>query len=445
MKSRPCTRGQVNDALEGADVPERKANTLFGGAVRRFPRHSAIRLTAVIALAATISVVPGTAYATPPPSSVATSTGYGSAIARKQAERAEALEDLEQLRNALSDKITDYVEITRNIEQTSAEMEGVVDDIAIGDLELARVEESVRQRAVQLYRGDRMSMFEILLGAQSLPDLMSRASYLVRVSDYDRRLLKELRLTRSENEWLREYLDSRRDRLARLQALADVQRESIEADMAHQEGRARALGEDIAALMRQQEAAAAAASAYVGSAPSTGYIPDMLVSDTVFRASASMTATEVQAFLEMQPGRLKDYSGPDHAGQVKTAAEMIAEAAVAFNVSPKVILVVLQKEQSLLGDATPTQTSYDWAMGCGKADSRTFYEYQGFGNQIWGGADKLSHNAEPWQPGTVMTIDGSTVRPANSSTYSLYKYTPHLRGTMSFWLLYWRYFGDPLR
>jgi len=43
-----------------------------------------------------------------------------------------------------------------------------------------------------------------------------------------------------------------------------------------------------------------------------------------------------------------------------------------------------------------------------------------------------------------MTIDGSAVYPTNSATYSLYKYTPHLRGTTSFWLLYWRYFGDPL-
>ena len=34
--------------------------------------------------------------------------------------------------------------------------------------------------------------------------------------------------------------------------------------------------------------------------------------------------------------------------------------------------------------------------------------------------------------------------PTNSATYSLYKYTPHFRGTMSFWMLYWRYFGDPL-
>jgi hypothetical protein len=43
-----------------------------------------------------------------------------------------------------------------------------------------------------------------------------------------------------------------------------------------------------------------------------------------------------------------------------------------------------------------------------------------------------------------MKIDGSTINPANSATYSLYKYTPHFRGTRSFWMLYWRYFGDPL-
>lgn len=406
--------------------------------------HRVSRATASAVVVALLFVQVTVAFAEPSPSTTTSFSPLGSAIELKQEERDKALAQLERLRKALAAKITDYVEITRNIEQTNAEMNDVSGDIVQADIALEKLEQQVQDRAVQLYRGDRMSMFEILLGAHSIPDLMARASYLVRISDYDRRLLQELRVTRSENEWLREYLRTRRDRLKRLQALADVQREDIEADMEFQENRSKQLGEDVAALMRQQQAAQAA-SAYSGGAPATGYIPDMLVSDSAFRAYASMTATEVQAFLDEQPGALKSYVGRDHAGQTKTAAEMIAEAATAFSVSPKVILVVLQKEQSLLGDASPSQNQYDWAMGCGKTDSRTFYQYQGFGNQVWGGADKLSHNATPWHPGIEMNIDGSVVRPANSSTYSLYKYTPHLRGTMSFWLLYWRYFGDPLK
>jgi len=125
-------------------------------------------------------------------------------------------------------------------------------------------------------------------------------------------------------------------------------------------------------------------------------------------------------------------------------AQMIAEAAKGWRINPKVILVKLQKEQSLLADTSPSRNQYNWAMGCGKADSRTFYQYQGFGKQIWFGASKLDKNAGPWHPGISMKIDGSRIHPTNSATYSLYKYTPHFRGTKSFWRLYWRYFGDPL-
>ena len=126
-----------------------------------------------------------------------------------------------------------------------------------------------------------------------------------------------------------------------------------------------------------------------------------------------------------------------------TAAQMIADAASAWGVSPKVILVTLQKEQSLISDSSPSQRALDWAMGCGKMDSGTLYQYQGFGNQIWGGARALSKNQGNWHAGITLTIDGTAVSPSDAATYSLYRYTPHFHGNTLFWRLYWRYFGDP--
>jgi hypothetical protein len=79
-------------------------------------------------------------------------------------------------------------------------------------------------------------------------------------------------------------------------------------------------------------------------------------------------------------------------------------------------------------------------MGCGKADSHTYTQYKGFGNQIWWGAQKLNKNASPWRSGVVMHIDSSVVNPTNSATYSLYKYTPHVHGATMFWTIWWRYF-----
>jgi hypothetical protein len=69
---------------------------------------------------------------------------------------------------------------------------------------------------------------------------------------------------------------------------------------------------------------------------------------------------------------------------------------------------------------------------------------QGFGNQIWWGAQKQNKNALDWRPGAYEPVDGTKVFPTNEGTFAQYRYTPHFSGVMSFWMIYWRYFGDPL-
>jgi carbohydrate-binding DOMON domain-containing protein len=168
-----------------------------------------------------------------------------------------------------------------------------------------------------------------------------------------------------------------------------------------------------------------------------------VISEAAFLAAGSMSAEGIQAFLNGQAGDLKSYSGPDHNGATRTAAQMIAEAASAWGVSPKVIIATLQKEQSLISRAGASQYALDWAMGCGKAESYTISSYKGFGNQVWNGARVLMKNRAGWRAGAMLPIDGSAVYPTNAATYTLYRYTPHFAGATSFWRLYWRYFGDP--
>jgi hypothetical protein len=270
--------------------------------------------------------------------------------------------------------------------------------------------------------------------------LFERFTYVVAASYYDTRMVTELRLARQESMWLKENLDERVDQLIGLQEEADLQREQIESDIAAQEEKAASIGEDLARFMREQ----GEAQSFQGSSPDGRFSPDTVISETNFRDSSSMSLVDIQAFLEKQPGSLSSFVAPDHMGEMKSAAQMIHDAALRWGVSPKVILVTLQKEQSLLSRANPAQRACDWAMGCGKMDGRTLNRYQGFGNQVWYGAASLSKNAGRWRTGSTLNIDGNIVQPSSSATHALYRYTPHIRGTMSFWLLYWRYFGDPL-
>lgn len=186
---------------------------------------------------------------------------------------------------------------------------------------------------------------------------------------------------------------------------------------------------------------------------------DDVISDENFRGSYSMTQQEIQEFLNTQPGVLKSYSAPDYAGKVKPAAQIIYEAAVAWNVNPKVILATLEKEQSLIGvgvhakTATHSHGTYEYhlpkAMGCGIFAGST-NTYPGFGNQVWNGARKLSTYEVTfgWKPGKTMLIVPDTgptkitIVPQNAATFAQYTYTPHEHGVKLFWTIYERWFGD---
>ena len=138
-----------------------------------------------------------------------------------------------------------------------------------------------------------------------------------------------------------------------------------------------------------------------GATPSSAFNPDTVISEANFTAANSMSVAQIQAFLDTQPGTLKSYSRPTTTASTRSAAEMIAEASVAWGVSPKVILVTLQKEQSLLAKAARRRRRTTGRWDAGKADSRTYYEHKGFGKQIWVGAQKLRKNANLWKPGAT--------------------------------------------
>ena len=75
---------------------------------------------------------------------------------------------------------------------------------------------------------------------------------------------------------------------------------------------------------------------------------DRLVTDVNYTAVDSLTSAALQQFLAKQTGILAAFHAPDHLGVKRSAVAIILQAARAWQVSPKVLLATLQKEQSLL-------------------------------------------------------------------------------------------------
>lgn len=188
---------------------------------------------------------------------------------------------------------------------------------------------------------------------------------------------------------------------------------------------------------------------------SLAFDPNYILSDDELLDSQAMDLNQIQAFLER--GALADIRTEDHTGKMRTAADIIWRAAQQHSINPKFILVLLQKEQSLIEDQDPTQKQLDWAAGYAVCDDCSMNDplierWKGFGKQVNSAAlqfsegylDDIDHygkTAGKYGPGLTVTIDGQAVTPVNAATAAMYAYTPHLHGNQNFVTVWNRWFG----
>jgi len=187
-----------------------------------------------------------------------------------------------------------------------------------------------------------------------------------------------------------------------------------------------------------------------------------LISDGAFVDINAMDAGAIQRFLQNKNSYLKDFSenGRTAAQIIYDAAHGKYDAAGTYNgivinestgtVNPEVILVTLQKEQSLITKTTRDDNALRKAMGYACPDSGSCNpSYSGFSKQVENGAWQLRYNYERaqgrgfdgYQVGDNMCFDDwngeHCVTIANRATASLYRYTPHVyNGNYNFWNLY---------
>lgn len=185
----------------------------------------------------------------------------------------------------------------------------------------------------------------------------------------------------------------------------------------------------------------------------TSFNPGNILSTTEFTDYDSMSTTRIRNFLTARGGTLGSYNNENYSGVTKSAAEIIFDAAWEFFINPKVLIVTLQKEQSLVTDSTPSQRQYDWATGYGVCDDCStsdpaIQQYKGFGKQVYWAAKQnrryldLPQNYR-YQVGQTYDIDGQRVTIENQATAAFYNYTPHLAGNQNFWSLYTSWFPLP--
>ena len=254
--------------------------------------------------------------------------------------------------------------------------------------------------------------------------------------------------------------------------------------------------------------------------PDPSFNPNLLITDEAFGDSGTFgSPAAIQSFLEQKGsvlanttaaflGKLKE---PDSAtktgledpepnlGRLRTAAELIYDASVKTGLNPQVILVTLQKEQSLIlgnfSSDADLQRALDRALGFGCPDSspcgsiflgfyfQLFGAFDSTGSRYLGAASSLMKSFTTMQngarvgrgpeidangsaagdnpavrtsrkgdtinlPNTLGGYDGvspvQSVLLSNFATTALYRYTPHVfNGNYNFWKYYTLWFKYP--
>ena len=243
--------------------------------------------------------------------------------------------------------------------------------------------------------------------------------------------------------------------------------------------------------------AAAPAAALSGSSFQAGQI----ISDAKFFDSDGMTYSAAESFLaRVAPacgsgetcidtfrvdtvGRAADKYCAGYAGRDgESAAKIVIKVAESCGISPKVLFVMLQKEQGLLTYKTRTANpsvndyAYSRAMGYACPDTAACdARYFGFQNQVYSAARQMQvYTQNPdlfsYQVGTGNRISyhpyttscgQQTVTIRNQATANLYIYTPYVPnaaalanlsgtgdacsayGNRNFWVYYNNWFGSP--
>ncbi len=182
--------------------------------------------------------------------------------------------------------------------------------------------------------------------------------------------------------------------------------------------------------------------------------PNYIISDEELQKCEEWSVRDIQSFLDGKGSYLAKFRGEDVNGLIKTAAEIIYDSAIRNQISPKFLLVTLQKEQSLITDDAPTQRQMDWATGfavcdgCSLSDPKVL-KYKGFGKQVEGSAGIMRWYYENKttqgfikKVSTEIMIDSQPVTPQSWATAFLYTYTPHLHGNKNFWRIWTNWFAQ---
>ncbi len=183
--------------------------------------------------------------------------------------------------------------------------------------------------------------------------------------------------------------------------------------------------------------------------------PNYIISDEEMNDYQSMTLQDIKDFLANHHSFLLHYKCRDKNNILREAPEIIYTLSQKNKINPKFMLVLLQKEQSLIEDPHPSEGQLNAATGYGCPDnSGCNPRWKGFYRQVNSAYLQFrsyldenylyrykKNNTYIFNRYHTKTKTIDIVTPLNNATAALYNYTPHVYyGNYNFWKIWNKYF-----
>jgi peptidoglycan DL-endopeptidase CwlO len=119
-------------------------------------------------------------------------------VEQKEAEAQTVLAQIQQMDADLGKVIEAYNAAQVRLDEIEAEQRENARHLKIAKSNYADAQSALASRLVALYQGESASVLEVMLGSESLPDLLDRLDTIDRVSDQDVRIVDEITSYRTE-------------------------------------------------------------------------------------------------------------------------------------------------------------------------------------------------------------------------------------------------------
>jgi cell wall-associated NlpC family hydrolase len=153
------------------------------------------------------------------------------AVEQKEAEAQTVLAQIQQMDADLEKVIEAYNAAEIRLDEIEAEQRQNERYLEIAKANYADAQDALASRLIALYQGEEASVLEVMLGSQSLDDLLDRLETIDRVSDQDVRIVQEITTYRAEVKRREAELAKAREEQEQVVAERAAHKQEIEAQL----------------------------------------------------------------------------------------------------------------------------------------------------------------------------------------------------------------------